>query len=288
MNRFNCRPLFTLFSLWLGFTFCPSAAGALTAQLTPKEKAMPEAAYYTTEFAPMPDEVTAAVANGPIPSEDMLTMENINDLSRPGYLNVENGYCFLKDGTAFVAARTDFPHVTKDMVSWWFWWHALADVRYKIWCPGAHYAIGAKDTAMLQDKSLPPEERILNNPHYPVEDVGVGVMPMSIRFVTPETFGFDTTKFKEAGIEKVLCGIVGIRIFGLTIEHTYMCHVFRKKGDGLEIRSRFWLGKKLPSPLLRRLFINEQTALEMMLHCSEEYTHLGSFLPSIYAQFGSE
>jgi hypothetical protein len=264
----------------------PHPVNALTAELTYQEKLMPEAAYYSTVFAPMPDDVADAVANGPIAPADALLFEDIEKLSEPGYQKTENGYCILPDKTAYVAVKTDFPGTKKEMVTWWFWWHALKDIRYKIWCPGAHYAIGAKNTAQLVDPALSPEERFQNNPQYPIEDVGTGVMPLSIRFVPPEEFGFDTSKFKEQGVEAVICGVVGYRIFGMTIEHSYLCHMFRKKGDGLELRSRFFLGKKLCGPLVRQMVITEDTALDMMLHCSEEFTHLAGLLPSIYGRFG--
>jgi hypothetical protein len=269
----------------LGVFACSPGMLGVDAELTDEEKEMPEAAFYSTEFAEVPDEVADAVSNGPISPDQALAFEDINDLAKPGYLEVENGYGILEDGTAYVAVRTDFPDADKEMVHWWFWWHAVENVRYKIWYPGAHYAIGAEDMEQLTDESLIAEERYLNNPHYPVEDVGTGVMSLSIRFMSPEAFGFDTSTFKDNDVEAVVCGVVGLRIFNFTIEHSYLCHLFRKNGDDLELRSRFWLGAKLESLFLRKLFINEALALGMMRHCSGEYTHLASFLPEIFNEF---
>ncbi len=254
----------------------------LTAELTPEEASMPEAEYYSTEFTAIPDEVMDGLALGSVSAKETLPFEEINRLIQPGYLPLENGYSLLDDGTAYVAVRTFFPEATKEMIHWWFWWHALKDIRYKIWCPESHYAIGAADMDQLTDERLSDEERYLNNPQYPVEDIGSGRMNLSMRFVPPETFGFEVSKFTERGIAAVICGIVGFKVGQATIEHTYMCHVFREKDNGLELRSRFWLGKKLNMPNIRKLVITEDLAMDMLLHCSQEFNHLAGFLPDIY------
>ncbi|MFY9398174.1 MAG: phloretin hydrolase [Desulfomonilia bacterium] len=273
--------LLTMVFLCLGPVHCLACLSGLTS----KERAMPEARYHDTSFAPIPEEVEAGLSPGPISPEKALRFEAINDLLEPGYLDVENGYCLNPDRTGFVAVRTDFPGATGEMIHWWFWWHALEDIRYKIWCPGEHFAIGVRDEQRMNDASLSYQERYLNNPQYPVEDVGFGIRWLSIRFVPPEDFGFDTSRFDEAGIEAAICGIVGDRIFGFTVEHTYMVHLFRRTDTGLELRSRFWIGKVLPSYCLRKLMIYEYMAKAMGYHCATEYNHLAEFLPDIFEEF---
>ncbi len=260
----------------------------LSAELTPEEQSMPEAKYYSTDFAPVPDEVMEGLAWGPIPENKAVPFEKINELLKPGYLEMENGYSILKDGSAYVAVRTDLPGVTYEMMRWWFWWHALKDIRYKIWCPGDHYAIDVADKQRLADESLSYDERFLKNPHYPVEDVGPGPTNLSIRFVSPETFGFNVSDFSKNGIEGVTCAVVGFRNGQSTLEHTYMCHIFRKKGDGLELRSRFWLGKKLNMPNIRKMISTEDTAMDMAMHCTREFNHLAGILPAVYDEFADQ
>lgn len=283
------RTLYRLFLLGITIALlnlcgCDESIISMSAELTPEEQEMPEARYYNTEFAVMPDDVADAVAAGPVDPDAILAFEDIAQLTEPGYLDTENGYCRLDDRTGFVAARTDMPGVTKDMVQWWFWWHTVKDIRYKIWCPGAHYAIGAEDMDRMTDDSLSPEERYLYNTNYPVEDVGFGKAPLAIEFVEPETFGLDPSTFEENGVEMAICGIVSLKLNNVYIDHTYMCHLFRKKGDGLELRSRFWLGKAFRRPIMG-VVITENTALDMMLHCTQEFNHLAGFLPEIYAEF---
>jgi len=252
--------------------------------VTAKEKKAPEEKYYNRNFAPLPADVEAALSGGPVDSSKALKFEDINDLLNPGYLEVENGYCINPDGTGFVAVRTDIPGATADMIQWWFWWHANKNIRYKIWCPGDHYAISVKNEDQARDLSLTYEQRRVNNVHYPWEDTGTGPAELSIRFVSPETFDFDTSRFSEAGVEAVVCGVVGYVVAGVTVEHTRMTHVFRRNGSGLELRTRFWPGSVLAIEELRSLAITEDVLKGLGRHCGREYNHLAEFLPEIYQE----
>jgi len=272
-----------LMFLFTGIVSCIACARK-TVGLNPGPADAPEARYFSTHFAPVPTENLNAVEAGPISAERVLPFEDVRKLSEPGYMDVENGYVLLKDDTVYVAARTDFPGAIKEMVYWWFWWQAQKDIRYRLWCPGDHYSTAVADMDRMADEKLSLQERCLNNPQYPVEDIGSGVEKLTIRFVPPESFGFDTAAFEEQGVAAVMCAVVGSRKLGFTVNHSCMVHLFRKKGDGLELRSRFWLGRKLPF-LLRKLFINEKTASDMYFHCIKEYNHLAAFLPDLYYEF---
>jgi hypothetical protein len=276
-----CLSILSVLLVFLAATYC----FAWFSGLTYREKRMPEASYYDPTFAPLPEEVRAGLFNGPVESRQALNFKDLNDLLEPGYLPVENGYCLNPNGTGFMAVRTEFPGARAEMVHWWFWWHALKDIRYKIWCPGAHYGISAEDMEQMSDASLSYQQRYLNNPQYPLEDVGTGVRRLSIRFISPEDFGFDTSRFGETDIEAVVCGVVGYMVAGVAVEHTYMVHMFRRTADGLELRSRFWLGQGLDSYALRKLAISQNTAMSLALHCATEYNHLAAFLPQIFEEF---
>src|ERR1700759_4588843 len=51
----------------------------------------------------------------PMKGSDALAVENINALLEPGYHAVENGYCELPDGTAYVASKVALPGCTGEM-----------------------------------------------------------------------------------------------------------------------------------------------------------------------------
>ncbi len=211
------------------------------AELTEEEKAKPYAKYFYKKLATVPEETMHAIQRGPIDPSDALPFERINDLLNPGYHAVETGHCRMPDNTYYVAVLTKMPGVSVEMLHWWFWWHALENLRYKIWYPGSHAGISVADRARLENSSLSVRERFLNNPHYPVEDIGIGLDILSITFAPPEDFGFDTSRFAQAGVATVICSVVGS--VTKKVRHTRMCHFVRNTADGVEMRSRFWIGE---------------------------------------------
>jgi len=289
--RRNLMPMksktLTLSAVILLMKFFSSAASrAWNADLTDDERKMPEAKYYNPVFSDFPEDVVTALMQGPLDREDVLDFENVADLQKAGHKKADYGYRLLEDGTGYVAVKTDFPGVTGDRIHWWFWWHGYKDIRYKIWCPGAHYAVKIKDLFRANHPSLSYRERMENNTIYSTEDVGMGIQTLAIHFVPPEKFGFDPSQFKRHGIEAVLCAEVGLMIAGADIKHSYMVHVWRKTSDGLELRSRFWLGKMLPYQWMRQWIFSAKTLKDMLFHCALEYNHLAGFLPDIYREFG--
>ena len=80
-------------------------------------------------------------------SSKALPIERINDLLKPGYLDVEIGWCIMPDGSGFIANHNLMPGVTVDMLKWWFAWHALEDLRYKIWYKPGHFGISISEEA---------------------------------------------------------------------------------------------------------------------------------------------
>lgn len=161
----------------------------------------------------------------------------------------ECGYDKLADDSYLVSMVTPMPNVTKEMVSWWFWWHAQDSRRYKAWYPSEHYRISyhKKDTDYFTSKTLPPFEP---NIQYPVERVGKLVAPLSIEFVHPSDFGFSEKLMDENNVEVIVCGHVAA--FKGLIPNTEMAHIFIQGADCPLWVSRFWIGKNLKSPLLKK------------------------------------
>lgn len=104
------------------------------------EKQEPYAGYYYHNSAQVPAPVIDEIKKSPYPCEHALLFNNINDLLNPEYLPLENGYCRMDDGGVFVAVLTQMPKVTGEMLDWWFWWHPMNSLRYRIWYPQAHFA----------------------------------------------------------------------------------------------------------------------------------------------------
>lgn len=98
--------------------------------------------------------------------------------------------------------------------------------------------------------------------------------------MTPEDFGFSKAVMRDNAIPLIVCGHVGV--FNGLIWHTEMAHIFKQTEDGLFLISRFWLGKTIKNPLLRKLFITDKMAKAMAEHCCVEYRNLLEILPVLY------
>jgi hypothetical protein len=269
------------------------------ADLTEEEKTKSYAKYFYKKLAPVSEETMRAIQAGPMNPADALPFERKNDLLNRGYHAVETGHCRMPDNTCYVAVLTKMPGVNTEMLHWWFWWHALENLRYKIWYPGFHVGISVADRERLENASLSLQERFLNNPHYPVEDIGIGLDILSINFISPEDFGFDTSRFAQAGVATVVCSVVGS--VTKKVRHARMCHFVRNTADGVEMRSRFWIGGNIKvnmfsensiinrianTKLVRRLAIPRDTPYQMALHCAQEYSNLAEILPELYKNYG--
>jgi len=265
----------------------------------PEELKTNEGRFWSATTVPVPDEVKAELTKGAMDPADVLHFENINRLLDPGYHKVEIGYCHCSNGIQYVACLTRMPGVTAEMIDWWFAWHPLNDIRYRIWFPHGHYAASVEDPQRCRDDTLPYRERYQNNRHTVIEDVGTGAMKLWILFVPPEKFGFDTSRFDEAGVGTAVCARVGFPDVLGGIYTTKMCHFVRKTEEGVEMRSRFWIGQEIRKPgkkenSLFNKITNTEFFKKQMLpkvakyvanHAAEEYTNLASMLPQVFKEF---
>ncbi len=227
--------------------------------------------------------------NTDISASDILARSYINRLLDTGYHNCESGFHRLPNGSVYVAVCIDMPNVTIEMINWWFWWHAVEDIRYQIWYPGMHYAIQADFNGHYDDDSLTYTRRLQMSQHRVTENVGTGHEELLIDFMSPKDFGFDTSRIDPA-TETIVCARVGStdrKVYG-----TEMCHYVRSTERGVEMRSRFWIGTKLRrmkrsivndpihwflnEPLIKKSIIPKELPVKMFHHCSQEYHHLAS------------
>ena len=197
-------------------------------------------------------------------------------------LQQEVGYRQYENGDWLVSMTCPMPEITSEMIRWWFWWHCKESLRYQIWFPGAHISISypKKDRAYFEWNTMPPFQ-----PHSPrpVERIGGIKMPLQIDFVTPEEFGFSRETMEENDIPLIVCGHVSA--FNGFVKHTEMSHMYKQTEDGLVLISRFWLGRSLKNPLLRKLLLTAKTARGMAEHCCIEYRNLVEILPELYEEY---
>ncbi|MCS7144393.1 MAG: hypothetical protein NZ879_05160 [Archaeoglobaceae archaeon] len=240
--------------------------------------------YLKRENAPLPEMHKEILKKGEdLPAEGVLKFSEKDKLLESGYLSFENGFYHFPDGSAYVACLTKMPKVDLEMLYWWFQWHAEEGIRYRIWYPEKHFDVRTDSTGLT---------------HYVTEDVGIGKQKLIIKFMTPAEFGFNLSKLEKVDFEKIaiICARVGIKRACFTVWHTKMCHMARKVENGVELRSRFWIGEKIEAeglvgkilsqflnkPAVKRKIIPKGIGWHMFHHCAQEYHNLAEILPEIY------
>jgi len=252
--------------------------------------------YLQRPNAPMPQHhLDILKSDIPIDQSEVLDRKDINLLFDTGYLNTENGYRRNDDGSHYTAVLTPMPNVTIEIIDWWFWWHAAEPVRYQIWYPEMHFDNNADFQGRYDDETLSYRERLHLSTHRVTEDVGMGKGEIIIDFMHPSEFGFDPSKLNDD--VTIICARVGMPNEGIWF--TDMCHFVRRVGDGVEMRSRFWMGYEIKriggfaKPFLNRVLNNSFVKKRMIPaiagssmfhHCSQEYHNLAERLPEIYEE----
>jgi hypothetical protein len=236
----------------------------------------------------------------PMSPADALAPSHVNALLDAGHHAVENGFCELADGSAYVASRVQFPRATGEMYAWWFWWHSVEAARYTLWYPYNHISARPVDREVLTAPGLTHEERYIGNTHRVDEYIGSELVRIAIEFVEPSALGFDERRLAAAGIVGHACARVRLR-GRPAIEAVTMVHLARRTSDGIEQRSRYWIGHDVKLRAggtwfsvdgigtalgLKRRMAGERVAYEQLLHDQIEFTHLSSFLPDIWNEFG--
>ncbi|RJP34041.1 MAG: hydrolase [Actinobacteria bacterium] len=258
-------------------------------ELTEEEKGKPYEKYYFKELAEIPAADLEKVNAGPVDPADVTPIQNRNDLMKPGYLEVETGYTVMPDGSGFAATLVKMPGVTPEMLDWWFNWHPLEGLRYAIWCPVAHTDISVENPARHLDSSgVPLEERNYGSTHYPVEGFNTASsQKVWIEFFSPQDFGLDMAMFKEPEISRAYCANVILDLMKTPFNAFF--HSVREVEDGVEYRSRYWLGYTMNNGVPRRVkrplpYKMSDLARNNCLHSLIEYNNLASFLPQIYEE----
>jgi len=253
--------------------------------------------YLDRKNAPMPQGHLDILQEGKeISAASVLQRNEVNKLLNSGYLASENGFFRQEDGSTYVAVLTKMPKVTLAMIDWWFWWHAAESVRYRIWYPEMHFDNDSDFGGHYDDETKTYKERLHLSTHFVTEDIGLGKEKIIINFMSPSEFGFDINKLNPEN-ETIICAKVGSPKTGVWAVE--MCHFVRVTDDGVEMRSRFWMGHQLQrmggfgqaflnvilnKSFVKRNLIPKEIGHHMFHHCSQEYHNLGAFLPELYQE----
>jgi hypothetical protein len=263
----------------------------LRTELTIEEQQKYYAKYFNQSIAVPNSQLIEILKQGPMDPAKALMPENINELLKDGYDEVETGYCVLPNGAGYVAVNNKFPGVTLDVINWWFAWHGLEDLRYMLWFKKGHYGISVsdEDRVKILDPATPMLEKFQGRNHYVIEDTGNGPEDIQISFLTPEELGFDMDKFNAGKFTVVGGNGVSQARSGGPKAPAVMLHLFREVPGGVESRTRFWMGyhmiDKKPVKLLPEgIQIPIQGPMGLVFHNVEEYSNLAAILPDLYKE----
>lgn len=265
--------------------------------LTPEEKLRPFAKYYRDPVPPVPEHL--AKMDTPCDPSKAIFPEQMNDLLNPGYLDVEIGWCNLPNGAGFIANCYQHTGVTAAMIDWWFAWHTLEDLRYRIWYPPQHggIMISPETRKRMLDPSIPMREKNWGVTHHVTENCDCGMENIDISFLSPKDFGFDMSRWKEPFVSTFAGGFG----WACTVDKTdesitapaLMCHIFRNIPGGIEHRTRFWLGYRLSNgkpelSLPPGIAVPTFAVQGLARHNVKEFKNLGVLLPQIYREIGGK
>lgn len=253
-------------------------------ELTEQEKKKSYAKFFDMPYPEVAAE-TLALMKEPMDPALALPIQQRNDLLKPGYLEREAGYCVMPDGSGYVASYVKMPGVTLEMLEWWFAWHGMESLRYKIWDPNDHYEAHVSRRHLKQrlDSSLNDREKNWNTSDFVLENVGEGTLPLRISFRSPESFGFDRKEFESRKVTAI-CAHSGPPDWD--IPRTTFVHFGRETEDGIELRTRFWMGYMIVNKKAVRtdFELDLRRVAGLAQHSPKEYTRLAAMLPQLYAE----
>lgn len=252
--------------------------------ITEEERQSPYYKYYAADMAAPAPEAMERLVHNTLTPETALKITDMNDLFLPGYLPGEAGYCRMEDGTLTVANLLPMPGITPEMFDWWFAWHGLVPMRYKMWDPEDHYYCLTRNPEQARDNSLSLRQRYYNTTHDAEERMGPGpAMKVVIQFRDPVDIGFDPQKVADFD-GTIVCA-------GGEQTPVVMCHFLRPVEGGCELRTHFWMGWCIRDGHPQRLPVNPMAdmpleALKGQLHHNiVEFSNLAAILPKVYAEF---
>lgn len=255
-------------------------------------------AKYYRDPAP-PDVRHLAMMDAPCDPLQAIYPEQMNDLLNPGDLQVEIGWCTLPNGAGFMANRNVYRDVTAEMIDWWFAWHPLDGLRYRIWYPPQHagIAVSPESRERILSASIPIHEKNWGVTHHVTEDCNCGMEHIDITFQSPRDFGFDMTRWKEPYVSTFVGGFgwssPAVKTDRFVKAPSLMCHIFRQTPGGLEHRTRFWMGYLMSQgkpqlALPPGVSVPAVAVQGLARHNVREFSNLSVLLPEIYAELGGD
>lgn len=252
--------------------------------VTEEEKQLSYYHFFEREMTPPAEGHTEKVLARELKPEEALKIQDKDLLFEDGYLPGEYGWCFFEDGTATIANLTPMPGVTAEMLDWYWAWHGLAPLRYKIWDPEDHYESRSLNREQNLDSSLSYKERYWNTCHDTFEGFvhpGQCEPPVTMKFWNPADAGFSKEKLNDFK-GTIICG-------GGINDGVFMTHFFRPTENGGELRSHFWFGWKFENKIPVKALpdgasVPKEPLMILLRHTIKEFANLAAILPELFEE----
>ncbi|MGD9722553.1 MAG: hypothetical protein AB7O59_14575 [Pirellulales bacterium] len=255
----------------------------------------PYARFWNPRMAPLPDDVREALAHGPLAEPLLPPLDRAAREIETQTSQVENGFGLVRGRAMHLAIRTELPKVSPDMIDWWFGWHSDEPQRYKLWHPRAHVHAAWCSRHPPKAIALRGRERYVGRTSCVDEYIGSTVGSYAIRFVAPAELGFDERLLANPSQATAICARVGFA--NMPFDFGYLAHYVSRTSSGSEMRSRFWVGggyaaARRGGPLGSIMLWGVQHVLKpgaadataLLVHCSQEMSHLATFLPQLHGE----
>lgn len=242
--------------------------------------------FFLRDMVPPKPGVYEKIETAILSPDQALPIQRINDLFLDGYLPGEFGYTQLDDGTLFVANLMQMPGVTVEMMDWWFAWHGLKPIRYKLWDKDEHYDISTSDPKRRRNPNIPLNQRYWDTVDCAVEENPIdGPHKVFIHFRNPVDIGFNSALLNQFS-GTIICAAD-------KDAPVVMCHFVRPIDGGVELRTRFWMGVSIVDGTpVRALPPHGRIPLEVgknvLTHNNKEFSNLAAILPELYHLFKDE
>ena len=244
--------------------------------------------FWNPVMADIPADAHRAVANSPM--AEALFPPMAQAIGSVPDAEVQNGFTVTSGGAIHVNLLTEMPDVTPAMIDWWFGWHSDSPERYKLWHPLAHvHAQWAAQPA----PGTTGRARYVGHTSEVDEYLGSAMIRGAIQFRRPEDLGLVDAAVAAGVDATAVCARVGL--VDLPVDIGYLAHHVAAVPGGSIMRSRFWMGGpnlaaragplRAAVPIAKRIVgLSELDARALLVHCSQEMTHLATFLPALHEQ----
>ena len=206
-----------------------------------------------------------------------MNLADANEMLLNNPHNEEDCWKVLSGGIGFVAARTEMPDCSAEMIEWWFS-NLRTTEQYVRWHPKDHVWCEWKgsETGTYVGGTHLVHERL---GHETVEK-------LKINFRDPANI-LDKSLFADAGVGAAIYARGGP--IGIPIWSGHVLHMIHDHETGCTMRSRFWIGDVSPaipilSGLIRRKIASPNALEGLHRHCKEEMRTLATFLPEYHQQ----